>query len=82
MELAIIMLKILGDKMQLSQLVWTSASLCYFLSIEGLFLDIKLLCMMLTCSFRRKKKSENSKGGINLDESALLMRSSEAKTKR
>jgi hypothetical protein len=35
---------------------------------------------MLTCSFRRKK-SENSRGGIKLDELALLLRSSEAKSK-
>lgn len=76
----VIMLKILENKMQLSQLVWTFASLCYFLSVGGLFLDIKLFCMMLTCSFRRKK-SENSRNGINLDESALFMRS-EANTKK
>lgn len=76
------MLKILGDNMRLCQLVWTLANLRYFLSTGGLFLGIKAFCMMLTCSFRRKKKWENSRGGINLNESALLIRSSEAQTKK
>lgn len=79
---AVITLEIQGDKVRLCQLVRTKASLCYFLSTGGLFLDIKPFCMMSPCSFRRKKKSANSRDGINLNESALLIRSSEAKTKK
>lgn len=75
-----IILKILMDRKQLCQWVWTSASLLYFISTWGLFCCIRSFCVMLTCSFRRKK-SENSRGGIKLDELALLLRSSEAKSK-